>query len=328
MEEYLTFDDVAMLPAYSNVGSRMVPDLMTNLTVNTEIMLPFVPSPMTSVIGVELGKVVADRGICPIYHRFYKDEQELETFINAMPIETFISWGVTDEKGLGRIIDKFPSIEGVVLDVAHAHTVEMEKMLGFLKREYSGLEVIAGAAATPIATHDLINWGADAVRINIGTGSACTTRLVTGFGPPGFTTLKKCAEIGSTLGVPIIADGGMRDSRDVALALAAGASCVMMGSLFARCEESPGAQAGSAGFAQYVGQASKEFQAIGRAPEGRDGWLRVSGSCGKLLDEMESALKSALAYAGAVDLAEFRRKVKFVRTTPSYMRESATRFDK
>src|SRR6202035_1032012 len=127
---------------------------------------------------------------------------------------------------------------GVCIDVAHGHSDKMIQFIRELKRTHPDKEVIAGNVCTPMAYHDLVNAGADAVKVGVGPGAACTTRMVTGFGVPQFSAIMECAKVAEKLRIPLIADGGIRDSRDVVLALAAGASSVMIGKLFALTKES------------------------------------------------------------------------------------------
>ena len=127
---------------------------------------------------------------------------------------------------------------GVCVDIAHGHSDQMMRFVEQLKRSHGEKQVIAGNVCTAMAYHDLVNAGADAVKVGIGPGAACTTRMVTGFGVPQFTAVRDCAEVADKLRVPLIADGGIRGSRDIVLALAAGASTVMIGKLFALTEES------------------------------------------------------------------------------------------
>ena len=178
---------------------------------------------------------------------------------------------------------------GVCVDIAHGHSDQMMRFVEQLKRSHPDKQVIAGNVCTAMAYHDLVNAGADAVKVGIGPGAACTTRMVTGFGVPQFTAVRDCAAVADKLRVPLIADGGIRGSRDIVLALAAGASSVMVGKLFAVTEESaaekrPIADNGGALEAKYRGQASKDFQIDfygglkrNTVPEGTDFWAPVSG---------------------------------------------------
>jgi IMP dehydrogenase len=186
-----------------------------------------------------------------------------------------------------------------------------------------------------MAYHDLVNAGADAVKVGVGPGAACTTRMVTGFGIPQFSAIYECAQIAEKLRIPLIADGGIRDSRDVVLALAAGASTVMIGKLFALTKESaaPKRQAeGGALEAKYRGQASEDFQtdfygALKQktVAEGIDFWGTVSGSADELIEKILGGLRSGMTYGGARSIKELQRKAEFVEVTSNYIKESMTR---
>ncbi|MCB1110601.1 MAG: IMP dehydrogenase, partial [Chlamydiia bacterium] len=219
---------------------------------------------------------------------------------------------------------------GVCVDVAHGHS---EKMLAFieeLKKSHPDHDVIAGNVCTPMAYQDLVNAGADAVKVGVGPGAACTTRIITGFGVPQFTAIFECAKIAEKLRVPLIADGGIRTSKDVVLALAAGASSVMVGKLFALTQESAAEK--KDGKAKFRGQASEDFQTDfygglkeKTVAEGVDFWAPIRGSASELIDELIGGVRSGLTYGGAKNIKELQRKAEFVEVTPAYIRESHPR---
>jgi len=173
--------------------------------------------------------------------------------------------------------------------------------------------------------------GADAVKCGIGPGSCCTTRMVTGFGVPQFTAVKECAQIAQKYGVPLIADGGIRGSSDIAKSLAAGASCVMIGGLFAKTYESPVEKVEKNGkiFSQYRGQASEEFQKSyygkmkkGTVAEGVSFEVECTGPVQRLIDELCGGVRSSFTYGGAKNIKEFQNKTKFRPVTQNYIKES------
>ena len=195
-------------------------------------------------------------------------------------------------------------------------------------------EIIAGNVCTAMAYHDLVNAGADAVKVGVGPGAACTTRMVTGFGVPQFSAVQDCARIAEKLRVPLIADGGIRTSRDVVLALAAGASTVMIGKLFALTKESAAPKRkGDAGLeAKFRGQASADFQnefygglKDKTVAEGIDFWGPVSGSAEDLISALLGGIRSGMTYGGARSIKELQRKAEFVQVTASYIYESKPR---
>jgi len=336
MKRMLTFDDVWLQPFFNNVDSRTEPNLGTLLSKDCFIETPLVASCMESVIGDELADLLIERGSAPIFHRF-TTKKIIREWIQKYTYKAFISWGVNDIDNLLALIKESGSRpRGVCLDVAHGHSVKMERAIKTLKDANSALEIIAGAVCTKIAVHDLAGWGADAVRVGIGPGSACTTRSVTGFGTPQFSSIQECATVGKRLKVPIIADGGIRDSGDIVKALAAGAQTVMIGKLFAATTESAaqkraGRVVRSIGrtdqemLALYRGQASEVFQRQGLVPEGKEGWIPVTGSAKDLMDQLEAGIKSGLTYGGARSIQELQEHATFVEVTSSFQAEAGTR---
>lgn len=321
----LTFDDVCLVPQFNNVSSRLSPALTSWLTKNTEIGIPILAANMDTVIGDNLADVLVKRGTIPIFHRFTTKDQMLG-WVLKYP-NCFISIGVSAEDMV-----KFDKIlqhvrpSGVVVDIAHGHDKRVLDFIDLFKHRYdAGIDLIAGNVCTPQAYQDLVNAGVDAVKVGVGPGAACTTRMVTGFGVPQFSAVYEIGQLAKKLRVPIIADGGIRGSRDVALALAAGASSVMIGKLFAQTEE-------AAGQGHYRGQASRHFQTEyyggvkeGTVPEGSNAQLQVNKSADELIDEILGGLRSAMTYGGAKDIKEFQRKAEFRQVTSTYMTESGTR---
>lgn len=337
MKRMLTFDDVQLQPYYNNVESREEPSLITNITKNTVVHTPLIASSMESVIGQELADVLLKKGSMPIYHR-YDSPENIADWIEANDGETFISWGVNDLGDLLNLVSGYPPL-GVCLDVAHGHSIKMERAIKTLKDAYPDLEIIAGAVCTKLGVNDFAAWGADAVRVGIGPGAACTTREVTGFGTPQFSALLECGTVAKRRKIPMIADGGIRNSGDIVKALAAGASTVMLGKLFAATTESAaekkmtnmkfiGPPAGAVigdSIARYRGQASEYFQREGLKPEGEEGWLTVTGSAVDLMDGLEAGIKSGLTYGGARTIAELQEHATFVEVTATFQQEKGTR---
>jgi IMP dehydrogenase len=331
-----TFDDVALVPQFNNIPSRTEPSLETWLTRDRKIQIPLVASNMDTVIGEELAEVLLQNGSIPIFHRFTSIEVQME-WIKKYRDKTFISCGIQTHKlaDIHRLLDL--GALGVCIDVAHGHSSRMFDVISELKKNHAGKDVIAGNVCTPMAYHDLVNAGADAVKVGVGPGAACTTRVITGFGIPQFSAIYECARIAEKLRIPLIADGGIRDSRDVVLALAAGASSVMIGKLFAKTKESAatkrqqeGSQTGLE--AKYRGQASEDFQndffgALKEktVAEGIDFWTPVTGTAQQLIDALLGGLRSGLTYGGARSIKELQRKAEFVEVSSSYLQESKTR---
>jgi IMP dehydrogenase len=226
------------------------------------------------------------------------------------------------------------------VDVAHGHLEIVIRMVQQLKKEFPAIPIIAGNVATAEGVHDLTMAGADAVKVGVGSGSICITRLVTGFGVPQLTAIADCAEAGVELGVPIIADGGIRNSGDITKALAAGASTVMLGSLLSGTKESPGATIFRNGQNYKVvrGMASLTANIARRkidrqgevdweewsdiVPEGVEAVVPYRGSLNEVLHQLLGGLRSGMSYCGATNLAELSEKAEFIRITNSSQIES------
>lgn len=228
----------------------------------------------------------------------------------------------------------------LLVDVAHGHSDHVCQMVGFLKKEYPNVPIIAGNVATSEGMRFLVDCGADAVKVGVGSGSICTTRIVTGFGVPQLSAIFDCAEIGNNLSVPVIADGGIRNSGDLTKALAAGASTVMLGALLAGTDESPGAGVVRNGRRYKVvrGMASltaniarKEIEKLGEVdpdewesiiPEGVEALTPHRGAVKDILYQLVGGLRSGMSYAGALTLDELWKSAEFIRITPAGQQES------
>jgi len=334
MRTAYTFDDVALVPQFNNVPSRTEPDLSTWVTKKRKIDIPLLCANMDTTISYELADILVQSGSIPIYHRFTPFEDQVK-WIKNYGDQTYISCGIFKIDETKKLLDM--GAAGVCIDVAHGHSDRMIQLVQELKRAFPEKDVIAGNVCTAMAYHDLVNAGADAVKVGVGPGAACTTRIVTGFGVPQFTAIYDCAKIAEKLRVPLIADGGIRNSRDVVLALAAGASTVMIGKLFAFTNESSAIKresttSGARFEAKFRGQASEDFQQDfygglkhKTVAEGVDFWAPVSGSAQALIDTLLGGLRSGLTYGGARNLKELQRKAEFVHVTGTYMRESMPR---
>ena len=338
MKLALTFDDVALVPVYNNVESRTEPSTKSKLTSGINMDIPIVASNMDTVICPALAKVLVDAGSVPIFHRFTSWEQKV-AWIKEFPM-AFMSCGIRqgDLVELDKLLEQ-TELRGVCFDIAHGHDSRLLKAIDQIKFVYPELEVIAGNVCTPDAYRDLVNAGATAVKVGIGPGAACTTRKVTGFGVPQFTTIQEIAAVKKKLHVPIISDGGIRGSADIVKAIAAGADSVMIGKLFALTNESAatktlefaGKNKGKT-MAKYRGQASADFQEDyfgatkdGTVPEGEAFWAPVSGPAIDLIQKLLAGLRSGMTYGGARSIDELQRKAEFVRVTGTYEAESSPR---
>ena len=333
MREALTYDDVALVPQFNNIPSRTEPSLETWLTRKLKITIPILAANMDSVIGYDLAKILIGEGSLPIFHRFTTFEEQVK-WIQTFKDQTFISCGIQKIDETRKLLDL--GAVGVCIDVAHGHSDRMFRHIEELKKTHPDKQIIAGNVCTAMAYHDLVNAGADAVKVGVGPGAACSTRMVTGFGVPQFSAVMDCASVAEKLRVPLIADGGIRTSRDIVLALAAGASSVMIGKLFAMTYESAALKrkSPSGTDARFRGQASENFQnefygglKAKTVAEGIDFWGPVTGSAVDLLAQFLGGIRSGMTYGGARNIKELQRKAEFVQVTNSYIFESKPRPD-
>lgn len=328
-KQALTYDDVQLIPAYSEIESRSNIDLTTQFTTNYKIRVPLIASPMDTVCDSEMAVAMAELGGVGIIHRFMTIEEqsnEMKKVMRGLAITAdgrlFIYSGIFDWKvpfaaAIGANGDYLERAQELVknganvilIDVAHGHHKFVKDALGKLKATLpSHVDVIAGNIATATAAVDLQNWGADALRVGIGGGSLCTTRVKTGFGVPNVSSLQDVAEVAT---VPIIACGGIRTSGDIAKALAVGADSVILGSLIAGTKEAPGPMIEKANglYKRYRGAASLETKSIhGQATRNVEGESTIVPFKGKVrfvINGLTDGLQSALSYAGACNLSEY-----------------------
>ena len=334
MKQCYTFDDVALVPQFNNIPSRTEPGLETWMTSKRKVKMPLIAANMDTVVSEEFAEVMIENGGAPIFHRF-TDFETQSSWAKRFGNQMYISCGINDIDSTRALLEL--GAAGVCIDVAHGHSDRMIKFIEAIKKTHLDAEVIAGNVCTGMAYHDLVNAGADAVKVGIGPGAACTTRMVTGFGMPQFSAIQECASVAERLRVPLIADGGIRGSRDMVLALAAGASTVMIGKLFALTMESAAEkrlQEGSSTIyeAKYRGQASEDFQndfygglKEKTVAEGVGFWAPVTGSTQELINSLLGGLRSGMTYGGARNIKELQRKAEFVAVSSNYMTESRPR---
>jgi IMP dehydrogenase len=229
-------------------------------------------------------------------------------------------------------------VDVLVIDTAHGHSKGVIETVKKLRKKFRGVEIIAGNVATAEGAKDLISAGVSAVKVGVGPGSICTTRIIAGAGVPQLTAIRDCSKIAGRYGIPIVADGGIKYSGDITKAIAAGASSVMIGSLFAGTEESPGEVVlfqgrsykvyrgmGSLGAMQQgardrYGQEGVEARKL--VPEGVEGRVPYKGSLAQSVHQLVGGLRSGMGYCGCKNIEELRRKARFIRITPAGLRES------
>ncbi len=327
----LTFDDVLIIPAKSEVRSRRDPALRTKLTKTKFLETPIISANMDTVTESKMAIAMNKMGGLGVLHRFMNIEQqiiEIEKVKASGALIISASIGVNaDFKERAEAIIK-AGVNLMTIDIAHGHSVQMMETLKWLKNKFSDLEVIAGNLATPDAAIDLIEAGADAIKVGIGPGSMCTTRIITGCGVPQLTAIALCADVAEKYGVPIIADGGIRTSGDMVKAFCAGASTIMLGSMLSGTIETPGDIVH--GKKQYRGMASKKAQISwrgdmppGMAPEGESTFVTVKGHVEDVIAELTGGIRSGMSYINATTIEEMRHKALFMEMSPNGIRESS-----
>ncbi len=326
----LTFDDVLIVPNRSDIRSRRQPNLTSPVTKKIQLNIPIVSSNMDTITEEAMALAMHELGGLGILHRFMTSQdqaQQVENLKNKGVFPIAASIGVTDDdrKRAAALIKAGAHI--ITLDIAHGHSIQMIETLKWIKDTYPQVEVIAGNIATPEATQELIEAGADCVKVGIGPGSMCTTRIITGSGMPQLTAIALCAEVSQQYQVPLIADGGLRYSGDIVKALSAGADCVMVGSLLAGTLETPGEI--KHGKKLYRGMASKSAQNSwrggvpeGMAAEGESTLLSIKGHAKDVILELTGGIRSGMSYIGVDQVSQMKEQARFIEMTGNGVRES------
>jgi len=356
----ITFDDVLLIPGYSDF-SRADITLSTHLTKKIKLDLPFVSAPMDTVTESKLAIALAEQGGIGIIHRNLPiNEQAQQVSIVAkknLLVGAAIGANAGFEERAKALIEAGVSV--MVVDSAHGNAKPIIETIKYLKKTYHDLEVIAGNVATRDGAENLIKAGADALRVGMGPGAICTTRIISGMGVPQLTAIMETYSAAKKHNVPVIADGGIKYSGDMVKALAAGASTVMMGSYFAGALESPGkiheltqAQVPARFksslskkqetyiFKEYRGMGSvaameegariksedefhgKSYKDRVLVAEGVESLTPVKGSLKEILDQTIGGIRSGMYYVGVKTIKELQEKGRFMQITQASLTES------
>ncbi|WP_313074809.1 GMP reductase [Melaminivora sp.] len=311
--EIFDYDNILLLPRKCRVQSRSECDASVELG-GRRFKLPVVPSNMKTVVDEKICTWLAQNDYFYVMHRFDLDNVQFVRDMQAKGCFASISLGVKqpDYEMVDRFVAEGLCPEYITIDIAHGHADTVKEMIGYLKAKLPRAFVIAGNVGTPEAVIDLENWGADATKIGIGPGKVCITKLKTGFGTGGWqlSAVKWCARVATK---PIIADGGIRSHGDIAKSIRFGATMVMVGSLFAGHEESPGetVEEGGERFKEYYGSASDFNKGEYRHVEGKRILEPIKGKLADTLIEMEQDVQSSISYSGGTRLMDIR-KVNYV----------------
>lgn len=341
----LTYDDVLLLPDASEVIPSEV-DTSTRLTRNISLRIPLVSSPMDTVTESAMAIAMAKAGGIGIIHRNLPvDEQVTHVKLVKGVGLAGAAVGVGDD-GFARAKALIEAgVDVVVVDTAHGHHRGVLDAIARIKKYSPGTEIIGGNVATRAGAQALINAGADAVKVGVGPGSICTTRVVTGVGVPQITAIMEASKACGKAGIPLIADGGLQYSGDIVKALVAGADTVMLGSLLAGCDESPGelveidgrkykAYRGMGSLSAMQTRGGKKSYSKDRymqddvlsedklVPEGIEGKVAYRGPLAQVAHQLIGGLRLGMGYAGAADIAYLRHEGRLIQITSAGLQES------
>ena len=337
-QEYLTFDDVLIEPGYSDLASRKEADTSVTLGETLKLDVPILSANMDTITGPEMAYAMGKAGGAGVLHR-YEDASKIYQWVDGLK-------GVPRIPSVGLGLQQMTHAQmyreltdSICLDVAHGNTRQVVENIKTLKKmDYKN--IIAGNVATTDGVYRLAEAGANIVKVGIGPGSVCTTRLVTGVGVPQLSAIIRCSRWGNTYraGWPhIIADGGLKTSGDIVKALAAGADAVMSGHFFAGCQEVPGVakhhNQTTYGVlkVEYRGMASRDAQMefkghVGNEnPEGVSKMVKVNGYAADVMKELAGGLRSGMSYVGARNLKELRENAVFIKVSSNTRHENGTR---
>lgn len=325
----LTFDDVLLMPAHSEMSSRRAPQLDSKVTKNYSLKTPIISANMDTVTEYQMALKMAELGGLGILHRFMSPEEQVRQvkLLKDKKILVAASIGVKEDGMRRADLLADAGVDIFTIDIAHGDSVMMFETLSYVKKKYPKIDVIAGNTAMPEGVKRLIEHGADAVKVGIGPGSMCTTRIITGCGVPQLTAVAMCVLEARKHNVPVIADGGIKTSGDIVKAFAAGAQTVMLGSMLSGCLETPGEIEG--GRKRYRGMASKDAQVswrgelpTGMAAEGEARWVNCKGSVENIVSELAGGVRSGMTYLNAYNISDINKNARFMEMTASGMMES------
>ena len=380
MKKYLTYDDVNIVPKYSEVNSRGDVKLNTRFTRNTELTIPIVASPMDTVTELDMAFEMMERGGVGVIHRFNTIEEQSKMMKSLhRKWDSFFKIGDGREKSADNDYDDWykklngrtPTISDyedlkdygiftddmakddkmwrrkplcaavgatgdyleraeelvkngcnvILIDVAHGHHSNVGEAIEKIKSKISNVEIIAGNIATGDGARFLCRKGADGIRVGIGNGSLCETRIRTGVGLPQVSVLLDVCSVADEYNVPIIADGGIRNVGDVAKGIGCGADSIMVGSLLSGTKESPGSIEKQGQwpneklFKKYRGSASRDSKGNDKNVECNHKVIPYKGKVNRILSDITDGLRSSCSYVGAIDIDEYHSKVEFVEVT-------------
>ena len=329
-----TFDDVLIKPRYSEIETRDAVSLETRLSLHRlgrtlTLRIPICNAAMDTVSSAALCRTLYELGGLPVLHRNCTPEQQRQMLTESgIPEDAPVVLSISGNDYAEQVRRFAPGPNVIIsIDTAHAHSIKAKRTVEWLIAHYPDNPIMVGSIATEEATRDTLAWGADIVRVGIGAGSVCTTRVVTGVGVPQLDAVLQCARVAPG---SVIADGGIRNSGDAMKALVAGASLVMLGNVLAGTDDTPGALIEIQGslFKQYRGMASKEVAVSLTAreeqavyEEGADALVPYKGATRQVIQSFCRGLRSGLSYVGCASL-DGVTTAEFIDIAPGVVRES------
>ncbi len=356
----LTFDDVLLLPAYSSFTRQDI-NLSTYFSRRIKIEIPLSSAPMDTVTEADLAITLARLGGIGIIHRNLPIENQVKEVLKVKSKKLLIGAAVGASENFDKRAEALGKInvDVIIVDSAHGFSKKVITAVSFIKKNFKKIDVVGGNIATVDGAKALIKAGADGLRVGMGPGAICTTRVISGMGVPQITALLEVAKVAKAAKVPIIADGGIKYSGDIVKALAAGASTVMMGNFFAQALESPGKKIvlkrdqvphrflsifnkrqrkfffkeyramGSESAMKKGAKIKSEDEFHGKnykdrvlVAEGVEGLVPIKGSVKELIDQTIGGIKSGFYYTGARNIRELWEKARFIQITQAALLES------
>lgn len=324
----LTFDDILLVPSYNHYESRRLVDIsMTDKTGKLSVDLPVITSNMDTITESKMANFIHEKGGIGALHRFMDIDKNVEEFKKSPP-KTFVSVGCSSQDLERATALRDAGADYFCLDVAHAHAKYVGRTIKGLRELLPNACILAGNVATYAGADYLASCGADMIKVGIGGGSVCSTRIKTGFGIPMLTSLQECGRVDRSL----VADGGIRAAGDIVKALAFGADFVMIGGMFAGTEPTPGpvvTREDGRRVKEYRGMASREAQEnfMGNMPdwktaEGVSTFVDYREEAEHIVADLIGGLRSGLTYGGSATIRELQRKLNYVPVTVAGRLES------
>lgn len=336
----LSYDDVLLIPQRSEIRSRADIDLSTQITPRVKLRIPLLSINMTDVTGVEMAIAMAKLGGLGLLPRFVPAEEQADMVSQVKKAVGVAAAAVGCRNGAMDRAEKLvkAGADILTLDVAHAHMERALEITRELKQRFgSSVDIISGVVGTYEGAYDLFRAGADSVRVGVGPGTICITRLVTGVGVPQITAVMEASRAARKFKKTILCDGGAKNSGDIVKALAAGASAVIAGSLFAGTDEAPGKKLERDGKVFKVYNAStsltekkNHIKKIGnelsknysQQVEGIESIVTYKGPVSDVIENLTNGIRSGLSYCGAIDVEELWKKARFIQITSVGLREN------